>query len=79
MDKAMDRKQLGKLLFLGVPVLVLVLAGIAITAYLAVDLISQGLRDRQAGSLILGGLLAAAWMLMFYKTAQARAKPTQAS
>ena len=74
----MNAKKAIQLLLLGLPVLVLILAGIAITGFLAVDLIGRGVRDRELGPLILGGLLAASWMLMFYKTAQARAKSTRA-
>jgi hypothetical protein len=60
---------------LGIPVLILMLASIALTGYLAVDLISQGLREGQVSPLILGSLLAATWILMFYKTAKARLAP----
>ena len=72
MSDAAPAKQKWKLLFLGVPLLVLVFASIALTAFLSVDLILQGLRDGQPGSLLLGGLLGAMWILMFYKTARAR-------
>lgn len=65
-------RQTWKLLVLGIPVLILVFASIALTAYLSVDLIAQGLRDRAAGPLVLGTLIAALWLLMFYKTARTR-------
>jgi len=64
-----------KLLLLGIPVLVLVLASIALTAYLSYDLIGQGIRERSAGPLLLGLMIAALWILMFYKTAKARLTP----
>lgn len=67
-----DLKQRWKLVLLGLPVMVLVLASIALTAYLSYDLISQGIQHRQASPLILGSLIAAMWILMFYKTAKAR-------
>ena len=70
-----DRKQGLKLLFLGLPVLVLVLASIALTGYLAYDLIFQGIREQAVGPLLLGIMIAACWILMFYKTAKARLTP----
>ncbi len=73
-----DRNQIWKLLFLGVPVLILVLAGIALTAMLSVDLVLLGLRNHEVGPLILGTLLATLWAFMFYKTAKARLSPPQA-
>jgi hypothetical protein len=74
MSKAAQTKQRWKLLFLGVPLLVLVFASIALTAFLSVDLILQGVRDRQPGPALLGALLAALWIGMFYRTARARLK-----
>lgn len=67
-----DLKQSWKLLVLGTPVLVLMLSSIALTGYLSYDLIRQGLREGQVGPVLLGSLIAASWILMFYKTAKAR-------
>lgn len=70
-----DRKQGFKILFLGIPVLVLILASIALTGYFSYDLIGQGLRDRAVGPLLVGVMIAALWILMFYKTIKARLMP----
>lgn len=75
MSNTAHRQQVWKLLVLGVPLLILVFASIAITAFLSVDLILRGFRDSQPGWILLGALLAAMWLLMFYKTAKARLAP----
>ena len=67
-----------KLLLLGIALVILVFASMALSAFISVDLILQGLRDGQAGSLLVGLLLAAMWILMLYKTATAR-RPASAA
>ena len=61
-----------KLLLLGVPLLVLVFAGIAITAFLGVNLLVQGVREGAVGQILVGAIISAMWILMMVKTAQAR-------
>lgn len=65
-------RQKWKILLLGVPVLILVFASLALTAFLAVNLIISGVREAAFASLIVGSLLAALWVLMLVKTTQAR-------
>ena len=69
--------QTKKLLVLGIPLLILVFASIALTAFLSVSLISQGLREGEMGRLALGILLAASWTLMLYKTSRAKRAAVQ--
>ena len=69
--------QTKKLLVLGIPLLILVFASIALTAFLSVSLISQGLREGEMGRLALGILLAAIWTLMLYKTSRAKRAAVQ--
>ena len=65
-------KQSRKLMFMGLPLLVLFVAGIAVTAFLSVNLLIQGVQTRSPGSIVLGLLLAAMWLMMFLKTMKAR-------
>ncbi len=65
-------KQSRKLLFMGLPLLVLFVAGIAVTAFLSVNLLIQGVQTRSPASIVLGLLLAAMWLMMFLKTMKAR-------
>jgi hypothetical protein len=66
------RKQALTLGFVGVPLLLLVIVGIATTAYLAVSLVISGLREGQPANLALGTMLGALWLLMMVKTARDR-------
>ena len=61
-----------KLLLLGIPVLILVIAGIAMTAFLSVNLIIQGIGSGSISDLLLGGVIGSLWLLMFWKTLKAR-------
>ncbi len=70
------KNQKAKLLYLGVPLLVLFLAGIMITAFLSVNLLIQGIQQRAVGQIVLGFIISAMWVLMLYKTAQARRRVT---
>lgn len=65
-------KQTKMLMFVGLPLMVLFLAGIAITAFLSVNLLVQGVQTRSPGSIALGLLLAAMWLMMFVKTMRSR-------
>lgn len=65
-------RQRWKLLLLGVPVLILIFTSLALTAFLAVNLIISGVREAAFANLIVGSLLAALWVLMLVKTTQAR-------
>ncbi|MCP4445895.1 MAG: hypothetical protein GY811_11205 [Myxococcales bacterium] len=68
--------QKSKLIFLGLPLLVLFFAGLAMTAFLSVNLLVQGLRAGAIGQIALGGIISAMWLFMLYKTAQARRRVT---
>ncbi len=70
--KQRPRNQASKLLFLGLPVLILVLAGIAMTGFLAATLLMQGIADGAIGQILVGGVISALWLMMMYKTAHAR-------
>lgn len=61
-----------KVVFLGIPLLVLFIAGIAGTAFLSVNLFVQGIREGAVGQIAVGGVIAAMWLFMLYKTTQAR-------
>ncbi len=65
-------KQTKMLLFVGIPLMVLVFAGIAMTAFLSFNLIVQGVAARSVGSVGLGLFLAAMWLMMCVKTLKAR-------
>ncbi len=66
------KRQASKLLFLGLPVLILVLSGIAMTGFLAATLLMQGIAEGAVGQILVGGIISALWLMMMYKTAQAR-------
>lgn len=66
------KNQKAKLVFLGVPLLVLFFAGLTITAFLSVNLLVGGVREGAIGQILLGGIISAMWIMMLYKTAQAR-------
>ena len=76
----MDRKkQTLALGLVGIPLLLLVLVGIAMTAFLSVNLISSGLRENHPANLALGTLLGALWLFMLVKTAKDRGRRPQRS
>lgn len=70
------KHQKTKLVFLGIPLLVLFFAGVAITAFISVNLLVQGVRDGAIGQIALGAIISAMWLFMLYKTAQARRRVT---
>lgn len=61
-----------QLLVLGLPVLILILAGIAVSAFVAVRLLSDGIANGEPRSIIFGGLVASLWLLMFVVTLRRR-------
>ncbi len=69
------KNQKAKLLYLGVPLLVLFFAGVTVTAFLSVNLLIQGVRQGAVGQIALGLVISLMWIMMLYKTAQARRRP----
>ena len=61
-----------KYLLVGLPLVVLVLTGIAVAGVVSVELIIDGAQGGQVGRVVGGSVLAFMWILMFYKTATAR-------
>ncbi len=70
------KNQKAKLVFLGIPLLVLFFAGITATAFLSVNLLLQGIREGAVGQVVVGGIISATWIFMLVKTTQARRRVT---
>lgn len=66
------KNQKTKLLVLGIPLLVLFFAGLAVTAFLSVNLLMQGIHEGAVGQIALGGIISLMWLFMLYKTTRAR-------
>ena len=77
--KQASKNQASKLLFLGLPVLILVLAGIAMSGFLAATLLIQGIAQGAIGQIVVGGIISALWLMMMYKTALDAIKTTLGS
>lgn len=68
--KALSQRQ--KLALVGLPIVVLVLAGVALTGFLSASLLLRGARESSVSDLVLGGVIAFLWLFMAYKTLTAR-------
>ena len=56
---------------LALPIAVLLLAGVVMTAFLGGSLVISGAREGAVGQVLLGSIVSALWLMMLWKTIRA--------